>query len=542
VNENEKDYDAVVVGAGFAGLYALYRLRESGLRVRVYERGSGVGGTWFWNRYPGARCDIESVYYSYQFSDELQKEWRWSARYAPQAEILAYLDFVADKFDLRKDIRLSTSVDSMVWDEERLVWVFTLETGETVTSRFAVMGTGLLNDPVYPDIEGVHDFGGLTIHTSRWPSDGADVSGKRVGIIGTGSSSIQATPIIAEQAGHLHIFQRTPQYTIPAWNRPHTDEEWEQIKNEYDGLRARAWETFGGVSLEQPEHGILEATPDEREEWLEYAWSRGGYAMIAAYPDTTTNMEVNAAVADFVRRKTLERIPKPELVDQLMPQYPFAAKRLCVDTNYYETYAGDNVSLVDLRANPIERVEAGGVRLADGTLVELDVLIYATGYDAVTGPLLRLNPIGRGGVSIRDKWEDGARSFLGIMVESMPNMFTINGPLSPSLIYNIPAAIEHHLGWIDSTIAWLDEHDYWALEPTLKAETEWTEHVAEVADTTIYPKVDSWYMGCNVPGKPRVFLAYCGGGPAYFERVNAVAENDYRDCILTVKEAVGDAG
>jgi cyclohexanone monooxygenase len=541
VNEHETDYDAVVVGAGFAGLYALYRLRASGMKVRVYERGSGVGGTWFWNRYPGARCDIESIYYSYQFSDELQTEWRWSARYAPQAEILAYLDFVADKFDLRKDIQLSTSVDGLVWDEGHQIWVYTLDTGETVTSRFAIMGTGLLNDPIYPDIEGVHDFGGLSIHTSRWPNDGADLAGKRVGIIGTGSSSIQAMPIIAGQTGHLHIFQRTPQYTIPAWNRAHTDEEWARIKADYSNLRTRAWETFGGVSLEQPEHGVLEASADEREQWLEFAWSRGGYAMIAAYPDTTTNMEVNAAVSEFVKRKTLERIPKPELVDQLMPQYPFAAKRLCVDTNYYETYARDNVSLVDLRVNPIERIEAGGVRLSDGTLVELDVLIYATGYDAVTGPLLRLNPTGRDGVTIAQKWERGATSFLGIMFAGMPNMFAINGPLSPSLIYNIPAAIEHHVDWIDSTIAWLDEHGYWAIDPTLEAEAEWTEHVAEVADTTIYPKVDSWYMGCNVPGKPRVFLAYCGGGPAYFERVNAVVESGYRDCILTLKEAVDHA-
>lgn len=541
MNENQPDFDAVVVGAGFAGLYALYRLRESGLSVRVYERGSGVGGTWFWNRYPGARCDIESIYYSYQFSEELQREWRWSARYAPQAEILDYLNHVADRFDLRKDIQLSTGVESQSWDEERQVWVFTLETGETVTARFAIMGTGLLNDPVYPDIEGVHDFAGLTIHTSRWPNDGVDLAGKRVGIIGTGSSSIQATPIIAEQAAHLYVFQRTPQYTIPAWNRPHTDEEWERVQQEYSDIRERAWETFGGVTLEMPEHGVLEATPDEREEWLEFAWSRGGYAMIAAYPDTTTNMEVNAAVAEFVKRKTLERIPKPELADKLMPQYPFAAKRLCVDTNYYETYARDNISLVDLRDTSIKRIEASGVRLADDTLVELDVLIYATGYDAVTGPLIRLNPSGRGGVRIADKWENGATSFLGIMCADMPNLFTINGPLSPSLIYNIPAAIEHHVDWIDATITWMDAHGWWAIEAKREAEAEWTQHVAEVADTTIYPKVESWYMGCNVPGKPRVFLAYCGGGPAYFERVDAVVESGYADCILSRREATGHA-
>lgn len=541
MNENHTDYDAVVVGAGFAGLYALYRLRDSGLRVRVYERGSGVGGTWFWNRYPGARCDIESIYYSYQFSDELQQEWRWSARYAPQAEILEYLNFVADKFDLRKDIQLNTSVDTMRWEEEPQVWAFTLDTGKTVTARFAVMGTGLLNDPVYPDIEGVHDFGGLAIHTSRWPNDGADLAGKRVGIIGTGSSSIQATPIIAEQAEHLYVFQRTPQYTIPAWNRPHTDEEWQQIQQKYNAIRERAWETFGGVTLEQPEHGVLDSTPEEREEWLEFAWSRGGYAMIAAYPDTTTNMDVNSAVGEFVKRKTLERIPKPELVDKLMPQYPFAAKRLCVDTNYYETYARDTVSLVDLRDNPITCIEAEGVRLADGTLVELDVLIYATGYDAVTGPLLRLNPTGRDGATIQEKWEHGATSFLGIMFADMPNMFAINGPLSPSLIYNIPAAIEHHVDWIDSTIKWMDANDYWTMEPKRQAESEWTRHVAEVADQTVYPKVESWYMGCNVPGKPRVFLAYCGGGPAYFERVNAVVQSGYADCILTRQKSSSHA-
>lgn len=538
MNENQTDYDAIVIGAGFAGLYALYKLRESGLSVRVYERGSGVGGTWFWNRYPGARCDIESVYYSYSFSDDLQKEWRWSARYAPQAEILDYLNFVAEKFDLRKDIQLDTAVDHLEWDEQRQLWVYTLDTGETVTARFAIMGTGLLNDPVYPDIEGVQDFSRVTIHTSRWPNDGADLEGKRVGIIGTGSSSIQATPIIAQQAEHLYVFQRTPQYTIPAWNRPHTDAEWESIKAGYNDLRERAWETFGGVSLEMPDKGALEVDRDQREQWLEFAWSRGGYAMIAAYPDTTTNMEVNAAVGEFVKRKTLERIPKPELVDKLMPEYPFAAKRLCVDTDYYETYARDNISLVDLRDTQIQRIEATGVRMADGTLIELDVLIFATGYDAVTGPLIRLNPVGRGGVKIADKWENGATSFLGIMFADMPNMFAINGPLSPSLIYNIPAAIEHHVDWIDSTIAWMEANEIHAMEPTRAAEAEWTEHVAEVADQTVYPKVESWYMGCNVPGKPRVFLAYCGGGPAYFERVNAVVDSGYADCILT-RKAVG---
>lgn len=522
------DYDVVVVGAGFAGLYALYRLRESGLNVRLFERGSGVGGTWFWNRYPGARCDIESVWYSYSFSEELQREWTWSARYAPQEEILAYLNHVADRFDLRRDIQLSTSVDSAVWSDDEQCWTFTLDSGATVTSKFAVMGTGFLVDAVFPNIPGIDSFAGQSVHTSQWPAEGVDFAGKRVGIVGTGSSSIQASPIIAKAAEHLYVFQRTPQYSIPAWNRPRTDEENQLIRDTYPELRAKAWETFGGVPLDMPGHDALTADPEEREKWLEYAWSRGGYAMVAAYPDTLTNEQTNELVGDFVKKRIRERINDPELAEKLTPQYPFAAKRLCVDTEYFEIFNRDNVTLVDLRESGISEVVPEGIRLEDGSIIPLDILVFATGYDAVTGPLLKINPVGSNGFTVRDKWSDGVDCYLGVMLAGFPNMFMVNGPASPSLVYNIPVAIEYHVDWIDSAIRYTKEHGYESLVPDFQAEREWSQHVAQVAEGTVYPKVNSWYMGSNVPGKPRVFLAYCGGGPAYFEVVKDIVDDGYR--------------
>jgi cyclohexanone monooxygenase len=524
-----QDFDAVIVGAGFAGLYAVHRLRGLGLRVRAYERGAGVGGTWYWNKYPGCRCDIESIWYSYSFSDELQQEWTWTHRYAAQPEILAYLNYVADRFDLRRDIQLETTVTGMAYDEASQTWAVELDTATTVRAPFVVLASGFLSDPIVPDISGVNDFDGVVLHTASWPEQGVALRGKRVGIIGTGSSGIQSIPLIAEEAGHLVVFQRTAQYAIPAWNAPIPSEEMDTVKRNYPAMRRTAWEdTIGGVPFEAAPHDAKAASPEERDAWLNKTWARGGYLMIASYPDTMFDEETNAIVGDWVKERIRERVDDPEIAEKLMPRYPFAAKRLCVDTDYFETYNRDNVTLVDLGEVGIERVVQDGVRLADGSLIELDVLIFATGFDAGIGAIMRINPVGRGGLTIREKWSEAIAAHLGVMVAGFPNMFLIDGPGSPSVLYNMPPAIEHHVDWIAETIEFLREHEQRTIEPEVDAELEWVDDVNEIAERTVYPKANSWYMGANVSGKKRTFLAWAGGGPPYFERVRKVVDSGYQ--------------
>jgi cyclohexanone monooxygenase len=526
-DEQARDFDVAIVGAGFAGLYALRRLRGLGLRVRAYERGGGVGGVWYWNRYPGCRCDVESILYSYSFSEELQQEWTWSQRYAAQPEILSYLEHVADRFDLRRDIQLDTTVTGMRFDEITRRWTVELDGSSTVTATFVVMAGGVLAEGIVPAIPGLDRFAGEIVHTGSWPEAGAELAGKRVGIVGTGSSGIQSIPLLAEQAEHLHVFQRTPQFAIPAWNRPIPPEEMKEIKARYAELRRCAWATVGGVPHETAPHEALDVSPEEREPWLRETWARGGYLMVASYPNVLFDEDVNTIVGEWVKDRLRERIDDPDLAEKLMPTYPFAAKRLCVDSGYFETYNRENVTLVDLREQGIEAVVERGVRMADGTVIELDVLIFATGFDAVTGALMRVDPSGRGGLRIREKWGAQVDAYLGLMVAGFPNLFLVNGPGSPSLLYNMVAAIEHHVDWIAGAVAYVREHGYRTIEPEREAEREWSALVGEVASETVYPKVDSWYMGSNVPGKVRTFLAWAGGGPSYVERVREVVENGY---------------
>lgn len=524
---DDVDFDVVIVGAGFAGLYAVHRLRGLGLRVRAYERGGGVGGVWYWNRYPGCRCDVESILYSYSFSEELQQEWTWSHRYAGQPEILAYLEHVADRFDLRRDIQLETTVTGMALDEDAQRWTVELDATATVTATFVVMAGGVLANSIVPAIPGLEDFGGEIVHTGSWPEDGVELGGKRVGILGTGSSGIQSIPLIAEQTGHLYVFQRTPQFAIPAWNRPIPPEEMEEIKAGYPELRRRAWETVGGVPNELAPHEATSVGPEEREPWLRKTWARGGYGMTAAYPNLLFDDETNAIVGEWVKDRLRERIEDPELAEKLMPSYPFAAKRLCVDTGYFETFNRDDVTLVDLKERGIEAITEEGVRLSDGSLVALDVLVFATGFDAVTGALMRIGPVGRGGLTLREKWGERVHAYLGLMVAGFPNLFLVNGPGSPSALYNMVPAIEHHVDWIAEAITYLREHGLQTIEAEPDAERSWSELVDEVAAETVFPKVDSWYMGSNVPGKVRTFLAWAGGGPRYFARVAEIVENGY---------------
>lgn len=524
--------DVVVVGAGFAGLYQVHRLHQAGYSVRAFEKGDDVGGTWFWNRYPGARCDIESLTYSYSFDEDLQREWRWPQRYAEQPDILRYLQHVAERFDLRRHYSFGTTVESAVFDEAANRWLVTTTGGETVSAQFLVMATGCLSVPLEPHFEGLEDFRGQRYYTGRWPREGVDFSGRRVGIIGTGSSSIQSTPLIARQAAHLHVFQRTPQFAIPAWNRPLSDEEMREAQAHYAEFRRIARQSEVGIAYESPRVGAKEASDEEFERQMEFAWQRGGYLMLAAYPDLVTDLESNTRVSEWVKKKIAERIRDPEVARKLMPRYPLGAKRLCVDTEYFETFNRDNVTLVDLRESPIERFTARGIRTADGTEYALDDVIFATGFDGMTGALRAIDIRGRGGMPLREKWRDGTLNYLGIGIAGFPNLFTITGPGSPSVLYNMTSSIEQHVDFVFDAIEHLRRRGLATIEPRPREERAWTKYVDWIARQTIYTKVKSWYTGENVEGKPAGFMPYAGGGLTYYEFARQVVADGYRGFTL----------
>jgi cation diffusion facilitator CzcD-associated flavoprotein CzcO len=527
-------YDAVIVGAGFAGLYMLHRLRGLGFSARIYEAGSGVGGTWFWNRYPGARCDVESLEYSYSFSEELDREWKWSERYSTQTEILRYLNHVADRFQLRDDIVLDTRVTSAVFDESSNLWKIQTDRHAPVTARFCIMATGCLSAAKLPEYPGLDSFRGKCYHTGHWPHEGVDFSGQKVGVIGTGSSAIQSIPVIAEQAGHLYVFQRTPNFSVPANNKPLSAkviEDWNAHRAAYlDQARNSG---FGIISLEPNHSPAFEASPEERQCAFEQRWQRGGIALLGAFGDLVTNKEANDTAADFVRSKIREIVHDPKVAEKLMPKdYPIGTKRMCVDTNYYATFNRDNVTLVDLRCAPIEMIMPTGIRTADNDYT-LDSMVFATGFDAMTGALSRIDIRGRAGVPLSEKWAAGPRTYLGIMVSGFPNLFTITGPGSPSVLSNMALSIEQHADWIAQCLAYLRERCVATIEPQVEAENEWVNHVNEVAGQTLFPLANSWYMGANVPGKPRVFMPYVGGVGAYRQKCDEVAAKDYQGFALS---------
>jgi len=523
----ENDLDAVVVGAGFAGLYMLHRLRGLGVSVQVFEAGDGVGGTWYWNRYPGARCDVESMDYSYSFSDELQQEWTWTERYAAQPEILKYINHVADRFDLRRDIKFSTRVTSAVFDDARSRWTVQTDRGDRVSARFCIMATGCLSDAQVPDIKGRETFAGPWYHTGQWPHGGVDFTGQRVGVIGTGSSAIQSIPIIARQAGHLVVFQRTPNYSMPAHNAA-LDREYEQrVKAGYAEFRRQARESRIGFVVERSGDSALAAAPDEREREYEKRWRRGGLGFSAAYADILTSQEANDTAAEFFRKKIRAIVRDPEVAAALTPtDYPLGTKRLCVDTDYYATFNRDNVSLVDLRKTPIEAITPRGVRTTAAEYT-VDSLVFATGFDAMTGALLKMDIRGRGGLALRDKWAAGPRTYLGLAVAGFPNLFTITGPGSPSVLSNMIVSIEQHVDWIADCLRQLRAQDRQRIEATVEAEEAWVTHVNEVGHLTLYPRAKSWYMGANVPGKPRIFMPYIGGVGVYRQKCDEVAAAGY---------------
>jgi len=539
VSESERDasgtveLDAVVVGAGFAGLYMLHKLRGQGRRARVFEAGSEVGGTWFWNRYPGARCDVESMDYSYSFSEELQQEWRWTERFPSQPELLRYLNHVADRFDLRPDIRLGTRVTAAAFDESALRWQVRTDRGDQVSAQHLILAVGCLSAAAIavPDFPGLATFGGRWYHTCDWPMDDVDFAGQRVAVIGTGSSGVQVIPEIARDAAHLTVFQRTPNFSIPARNRSLDDEYQREFKKRYNERR----EMLRHLNFFLGNPRLARQTPpDERQAEYEARWQAGGPAFLGAFGDLLVDQEANDTAADFVRGKIREIIRDPEVAERLIPHgFPLGAKRPCIDTDYFDTYNRDNVTLVDVNAAPIEEITPTGIRTAAG-IHELDSIVFATGFDAMTGAILAIDIRGRDGVRLRDKWLAGPRAYLGAATAGFPNMFIITGPGSPSVISNMVVSIEQHVDWIGDHVEYMRARGLQTAEADLAAEDKWVEQVQEVADRTLFPKAtNSWYLGANIPGKPRVFMPYVGGVGPYREICDEVAANDYEGFSFT---------
>ena len=532
-----ESYDVVVVGAGFAGMYMLHRLRGLGMTARVYEQGSGVGGTWYWNRYPGARCDVESVQYSYSFSEELQQEWDWSERYAPQPEILAYANHVADRFDLRRDIQFDTRVERAEFDERNGTWSVTTSEGETVTAKFVVLATGCLSNARMPDIKGLGRFKGKVYHTGHWPHEGVDFTGQRVAVIGTGSSSIQAVPVIAEQAKHLTVFQRTANFSIPAHNGPLSAGQRDWFKKNCPEVRRFAREVArNGIYTPQPDRGALDDGDSERRARYEAGWQHGGVVFMAAYNNVLLDKAANDTAADFVRGKIAEIVKDPATAKLLQPDsHPIGTKRICVDTDYFATFNRPNVTLVDIKSNPIEEITENAVRVA-GRDHEADALVLATGFDAMTGSVAKIDIVGRERRTLNQKWAEGPRTYLGLMSAGFPNLFIITGPGSPSVLSNMMVSIEQHVDWISDCLAYMRGNGLVTMEATTSAEDKWVDHVNEVAHATLYPQAASWYMGANIPGKPRIFMPYIGGVPVYRQKCDEVAAKGYEGFAMTAKE------
>ncbi len=527
-----EEFEVVIVGAGFAGMYMLHRARGLGLTARLYEAASGVGGTWYWNRYPGARCDIESLEYSYQFSEALQQEWRWTERYAAQPEILRYANHVADRFGLRPCMQFDTRITAAAFDEPSSRWNLGTSRGERVRARFLVMATGCLSSANLPGIEGLESFAGRTYHTGRWPHEEVDFTGLTVGVIGTGSSAVQSIPIIANQAQELTVFQRTATYSVPARNAPLDPAYEAQVKADYKGFRARnsLMPNAFGSNTPRNESSALAATAEERERAYEARWRKGGLFFLGAFGDLILEERANRTAAEFVRAKIRATVRDPRVAELLSPRQAIGCKRLCIDSGYYETFNRPNVRLVDVSRAPIERITPTGLRTG-GRDYALDAIVFATGFDAMTGSLLAIDFRGRGGRRLSDKWQAGPRTYLGLGVEGFPNLFLVTGPGSPSVLTNMMVSIEQHVDWIAECIAWLRAQGRRRIEASAAAEDAWVAHVNAVADRTVYPLCNSWYLGSNVPGKQRVFMPLVGF-PPYAEKCKAVAAAGYEGFAL----------
>lgn len=525
-------FDAVIVGAGFTGLYMLHVLRQKGFTARLVDAASGVGGTWYWNRYPGARCDIESMQYSFQFSEELQQEWEWTERYASQPEILAYIEHVAERFDLTRDIQFDTRVEAATWDENTGEWTVETDRGQALHARYFIMGVGCLSAPIKPTFEGEADFTGETYQTSIWPKEHVDFKGKRVGIIGVGSSAIQAGPLIAEEAEHVYIYQRTPNYVVPSQNRPLTPEEVKDIKSDYKGFRAKAYAGLTAFLFERHDQSVFDLTPDQRRARFDNYWNIGGLPFLGAFNDILFNDDANQACIDYWRSRIEEIIDDPKLVELLTPDEEFGCKRLCSGTGFYEMFNRDNVTLVDVRGTGIERFTPAGLR-AEGVDYDLDTIIFATGFDAMTGSVTRIRITGKGGQTIQQKWAEGPKTYLGLMISGFPNMFNMVSAGSPSVLATMVTAAEQHGDWVGECLDHMRETGKTVIEATPEAEAEWSAEVKRAGDASLRTNCDSWYVGSNIEGKARVFAPYIGGWPPYVARCNAETASKYENCVLS---------
>ena len=531
-----RTYDAVVVGAGFSGLYMLFWLRDKlGLRARVFEKGKDVGGTWYWNRYPGARCDSESVYYCFSdhLSEEILQEWNWSERYATQPEIQRYLRWVAEKMDLLRDIELNRTVLAAHYDEDRAIWRITLDGDEQVEARFFITAVGCLHAINMPKFPGLERFRGRWYHTADWPEEGVSFAGRRVGVIGTGATAVQVIPEVAKEAAHVYVFQRTPNHCIPGQNRKISPEEMAEIKRNYKQIWQKMRANRAGFPYNPSNRSALETPPEERWRIYEEAWQRGGLGFgQETFADLIINEEANRTAQEFFAAKIREIVRDPHVADLLTPKYPFGTKRPPLEHGYYETFNRPNVTLVDVRSTPIEEITERGIRTSEREY-ELDDIIFATGFDAMTGALFAIDIRGRGGVSLRDRWADGPQTYLGLATHGFPNMFMITGPQSPSVLTNMVVAIEQHVEWIADCIRYLREHGYDAIEAAPEAEQQWVAHHAEVANLTLIPKTDSWWVGANIPGKRRLLYPYVGGLDAYRAICDNVARAGYQGFSLS---------
>ena len=526
MNQRQR-FDVVVVGAGFAGMYALYKLRLMGLKVFVYEAGSGVGGTWYWNRYPGARCDVNSLEYSYQFSEELQQEWIWSERYSPQPEILAYANHVADRFDLIKDIQFDTKITKLIFNEDEDLWFGLTDQGEKFCAQFCIMATGCLSKQNIPDFEGLDNFQGELLHTGQWPQQPVNFSDKKVGIIGTGSSAIQSIPIIAEDAAQLTVFQRTAAFSIPAYNAP-MDKEYElRIKSNYKRFRAHNSQRYAALNNNPSHLSALDVSEEERKAIYEERWLEGGLPFLASFNDLGTNEKANTTAVDFIHEKIKSIVEDSEVAELLCPKTVIGCKRLCVDTDYYKTFNRENVVLKNLNQSPIKYITDKGLKTEDAEY-EFDTLILATGFDAMTGALLAIDIRGRSNKSLSEHWKDGPANFLGLSVNGFPNLFMITGPGSPSVLANMVVGIEQHVDFIAGLLSFMQEKDKIQVEANADAEEDWVALVNSIADQTLFSTgCNSWYTGANIPGKPRIFMPYLGY-PSYVEKCNEIVADGYR--------------
>ena len=522
------DVDVVVVGAGFSGLYLLYRLRKAGFSTRVFERGGDVGGTWYWNRYPGARCDVESLQYSYSFDEQLQQDWHWPEKFSAQPDILAYANHVADRFNLKKDIEFNIEVKASWFDENLKTWKITTNTGEEINAQYFIMATGCISTTQIPNIKGLSDYVGNTFHTGDWPHEEVDFSGQSIAVIGTGSSGIQSIPVLAKQAKKLTVFQRTPNYSIPSQNEPMTKKYERSWKDVYSERRKEMRYSAHGSLKDLNDVPALSVDEDQRQELYTKRWAIGGTGFLGSFNDLLTNADANYTAAEYVRQQIKRVVKDKETAEILCPRsYPIGTKRICIDTGYFETYNRENVKLVDISKKPIQRLVADGI-IVDDQLYPFDSIIFATGFDAMTGSIFNVDIKGRDGLALKEKWNAGPKTYLGLMSASFPNLFMITGPGSPSVKSNMIMSIEQHVDLVIETLLSMRRKGLSVVEPELEAENKWVDHVQEVANKTLFPQANSWYMGANIPGKPRLFMPYIGGVGAYREICEEIVANNYR--------------